>query len=160
MRFAPLGLGRPVWVDDPHFNLSYHVRHTALPAPGGEAQLRNLTGRVMAQQLDRAKPLWEMWIVEGLDDGRWALINKVHHCMVDGVSATDLLSVMLDPDPRPAAERAGRLDGGARAEQHRGARRRAWPTRCARARRWPASSRPRARRAGSPVELTVRAPAR
>ena len=99
VRFTPFGLSRPVWVDDPHFKLSYHLRHTALPSPGGEAELRNLTGRVMAQQLDRAKPLWEMWIVEGLEEGRWALVNKVHHCMVDGVSATDLLSVMLDPDP-------------------------------------------------------------
>ena len=70
VRFMPLGLSRPVWVDDPHFKLSYHLRHTALPAPGGEAELRNLTGRVMAQQLDRAKPLWEMWIVEGLGGGR------------------------------------------------------------------------------------------
>jgi diacylglycerol O-acyltransferase / wax synthase len=96
VRFVPLGLGRPIWVDDPHFNLIYHVRHTALPSPGGNEELRNLVGRVMAQQLDRSKPLWEMWIVEGLDAGRWALISKVHHCMVDGVSGTDLLAVMLD----------------------------------------------------------------
>ena len=85
-----------------HFNLDYHVRRTALPAPGGDEELRNLVGRVMSQQLDRAKPLWEMWVVEGLDDGRWALISKTHHCMVDGVSATDLLSVILSKhrDPR------------------------------------------------------------
>ena len=95
VRFVPLALGRPTWVDDPHFNLDYHVRRTGLPAPGGDEELRNLVGRVMSQQLDRAKPLWEMWIVEGLDDGRWALISKTHHCMVDGVSATDLLSVIL-----------------------------------------------------------------
>ncbi len=96
VRFVPLALGRPTWVDDRHFNLDYHVRRTALPAPGGDQELRNLVGRVMSQQLDRARPLWEMWIAEGLDDGRWAVISKVHHCMVDGVSATDLLSVLLD----------------------------------------------------------------
>jgi diacylglycerol O-acyltransferase len=95
VRFVPLALGRPTWVDDPHFNIEYHVRRTALPAPGGAQELRNLVGRVMSQQLDRDKPLWEMWVAEGLDDGCWALISKTHHCMVDGVSATDLLSVIL-----------------------------------------------------------------
>jgi diacylglycerol O-acyltransferase / wax synthase len=103
VRFVPLALGRPTWVDDPHFNLDYHVRRTALPAPGGDQELRNLVGRVMSQQLDRDKPLWEMWVVEGLDGGRWALISKTHHCLVDGVSATDLLSIILtkerEPDP-------------------------------------------------------------
>ncbi len=108
VRFVPLALGRPTWVDDPHFNLEYHVRRTALPRPGGDEELRKLVGRVMSQQLDRDKPLWEMWVVEGLEDGRWALISKTHHCMVDGVSATDLLSVILsqereaeDGDPEP-----------------------------------------------------------
>ena len=101
VRTVPLNLGRPVWVDDPHFNARYHVRHTALPSPGGEDQLRLLVGRVMAQQLDRAKPLWEIWIVEGLDDGRWALLSKVHHCMVDGVSGSDLLAVILDREREP-----------------------------------------------------------
>ncbi len=96
VRFVPLALGRPVWVDDPHFRLSYHVRRTALPSPGGAEELRRLVGRVMSQQLDRDRPLWEMWVVEGLGDGRWAVISKTHHCMVDGVSATDLLSVLLD----------------------------------------------------------------
>ncbi|MCH7707321.1 MAG: wax ester/triacylglycerol synthase family O-acyltransferase [Myxococcales bacterium] len=99
VRFVPLELERPVWVDDSHFNIGYHVRHTALPAPGGEDQLRALVGRVMAQQLDRAKPLWEMWIVEGLEEGCWALLSKTHHCMVDGVSATDLLTVIMDAEP-------------------------------------------------------------
>jgi diacylglycerol O-acyltransferase / wax synthase len=106
VRFVPLALGRPLWVDDPHFNAAYHLRHTALPPPGGDHELRNLTGRVMSQQLDRAKPLWEMWMVEGLGAGRWALLSKVHHCMVDGVSGTDLLTVILDtkrdPTPGPA----------------------------------------------------------
>jgi diacylglycerol O-acyltransferase len=99
VRTVPLELERPVWVDDPHFNIRYHIRHTALPSPGGEDQLRALVGRVMAQQLDRSKPLWEMWIAEGLDDGRWAILSKTHHCMVDGVSATDLLTVVMDADP-------------------------------------------------------------
>src|SRR5437667_4059465 len=84
VRFVPFQLGRPLWVDDPHFNIEYHIRHTALPAPGGDDQLRNLVGRVMAQQLDRNKPLWEMWMVEGLEDGHWALLSKTHHCRVDG----------------------------------------------------------------------------
>ena len=114
VRFVPLALGRPAWVDDPHFNLEYHVRRTALPAPGRDEELRNLVGRVMSQQLDRAKPLWEMWVAEGLGDGRWAVISKVHHCMVDGVSGTDLMTVILgkkreataavDDDWAPAAE--------------------------------------------------------
>lgn len=99
--FVPLALGRPVWVDDPHFTLDYHVRRTALPGPGGDEELRALVGRVMSQQLDRAKPLWELWVVEGLEDGRWGLISKSHHCMVDGVSATDLLSVLLDSERGP-----------------------------------------------------------
>ena len=98
VRFVPFELGRPVWVDDPHFNLDYHVRRTALPAPGGDDELRNLVGRVMSQQLDRSKPLWELWVAEGLDSGRWAMVSKTHHCMVDGVSGTDLLSVILSSE--------------------------------------------------------------
>ena len=101
VRYPPLHVGRPVWIDDRHFNIDYHVRRTALASPGGEDELRALVGRIMSQQLDRAKPLWEMWITEGLGGGRWALVSKVHHCMVDGVSATDLLSVMLDRDREP-----------------------------------------------------------
>ena len=105
VRFPPLALARPIWVDDSHFHLDYHVRRTALPAPGGDEELRNLVGRVMAQKLDRSKPLWEMWLAEGLGDGRWALVSKVHHCMVDGVSGTDLLSVVFDCERRsPPAE--------------------------------------------------------
>ncbi len=105
VRFVPFELGRPVWVDDPHFNIEYHLRHTALPAPGGETELRKLVGRVMAQQLDRTKPLWEIWVVEGLEDDRWAILAKTHHALVDGVSGTDLLAVIMDlsPDtPHPA----------------------------------------------------------
>src|SRR5947209_6352993 len=108
VRFPPLRVGPPVWIDDPHFNLDYHVRHTALAAPGGEDELRTLVGRVMSQQLDRARPLWEMWVVGGLGGERWALISKTHHCMVDGVSATDLLSVLLDAEREPACGPAPR----------------------------------------------------
>lgn len=100
--FVPFNLGRPVWIDDPHFRLDYHVRHTALPSPGGYEQLRNLASRVMSQRLDRARPLWELWLVEGLEDGHWGLISKVHHCLVDGVSGTELLGVILDAQPEPS----------------------------------------------------------
>ena len=99
VRAVPLSIGRPHWVDDQHFNLDYHLRRTGLPAPGGESELRHLVGRVMSQQLDRSKPLWEMWAVEGLEQGRWALISKIHHCMVDGVAGTDLISVLMDAEP-------------------------------------------------------------
>jgi WS/DGAT/MGAT family acyltransferase len=101
LRKVPFNLGPPVWVDDPKFDLRYHVRQTALPAPGGDQQLRRLMARVMTQRLDRDYPLWEYWLVEGLDQGRWALISKVHHCMVDGVSATDLYRVIFDASPEP-----------------------------------------------------------
>ena len=88
-------------MDDPGFNISYHVRHTALPAPGGQEELRRLTGRIFAQRLDRTKPLWEMWVVEGLDEGRFALINKTHHAVVDGVSGIDLTTAIFDIDASP-----------------------------------------------------------
>ncbi len=102
---VPLGQGRPVWVDDPHFNLRYHLRHTGLPAPGSEEQLKNLAGRVFAQGLDRTKPLWELWLVDGLHDGRFALVAKSHHALVDGISAVDITTVLLDaaPDAPPVA---------------------------------------------------------
>src|SRR5256886_4485450 len=94
----------PVWVDDDHFNLSYHVRHTSLPRPGDEEQLKRLAGRIMSQRLDRRRPLWEIWIVEGLEGGRFAMISKTHHCMVDGVAAVDLLAVLLSPTPEHPLE--------------------------------------------------------
>ncbi len=102
VRFALGGVGRPVWVDDPHFQVLYHIRRTAVPQPGGRDELRNLAGRVFAQLLDRSKPLWELWMVEGLEEGRWALISKVHHCMVDGVSATDLMTLIFDVSAEPS----------------------------------------------------------
>jgi len=102
LRTVPFRLGRPVWVDDPHFDLGYHVRRTALPAPGGDQQLAALMARVMSQRLDRDHPLWEYWLAEGLAGGRWALISKVHHCMVDGISGTDLYRVIFDFSPEPS----------------------------------------------------------
>jgi WS/DGAT/MGAT family acyltransferase len=103
VRFVPLRIGEPVWVDDPYFDIDYHLRHSAVPSPGTEAQLRATAARVFSQHLDRARPLWEIWMVEGLDEGRWALLSKVHHCMVDGVAATDLMSVMFDDSGEPTA---------------------------------------------------------
>src|SRR4051794_26274682 len=104
VREVPLQLGRPMWTDDPHFQILYHVRHTAVPRPGSDEQLRNLAGRVLGQRLDMAKPLWEVWLVEGLEDDRWAIISKVHHCMVDGIAGTDLMQVIFDlsPDVTPS----------------------------------------------------------
>jgi WS/DGAT/MGAT family acyltransferase len=101
LAFVPFGQGRPRWVDDPTFNIAYHVRATALPPPGGEEQLRALAGRVFSQRLDRDKPLWEVWLVEGLDHNRFALLSKVHHSLVDGVSGADLMTVLFDVTPEP-----------------------------------------------------------
>src|SRR5215217_5448825 len=102
LAFPPLETGRPLWVDDPNFNLEYHVRDTALPAPGSERQLRALAARVHSQALDRTKPLWEMWLVHGLEGGRFALLSKTHHALVDGVSGVDLATVLFDLQPTPA----------------------------------------------------------
>jgi diacylglycerol O-acyltransferase / wax synthase len=96
-----LDSGRPVWIDDPSFNLEYHVRHTALPAPGRWEQLQDLTARIFSQQLDRSKPLWEMWLIEGLEDNRFALITKTHHSLIDGIAGVDLATVLFDLSPEP-----------------------------------------------------------
>src|SRR6266516_399559 len=97
----PLEAGRPLWADDVNFNLTYHIRHTALPDPGGEAQLRRLAGRVFSQQLDRSKPLWELWLVQGLERDRFAILTKTHHAMVDGISGVDIGTVLFDLEPVP-----------------------------------------------------------
>ena len=99
-------LGHPVWIDDPDFNLLYHLRHTALPLPGDERRLKRLAGRIMSQKLDRTKPMWEIWFVEGLEGGRFAIISKVHHCLIDGISGVDLLASFMGPneDYRPPEE--------------------------------------------------------
>jgi diacylglycerol O-acyltransferase len=98
-----LDSGRPVWIDDPSFNLEYHIRHTALPAPGRWEQMQDLTARIFSQQLDRSKPLWEMWLIEGLEEDRFALITKTHHSLIDGIAGVDLATVLFDlsPDPPP-----------------------------------------------------------
>ena len=101
LRSVPLGQGRPKWIDDPHFNLRYHIRHTALPPPGDEAQLLTLAARVFSQRLDRSKPLWEMWLVDKVEGGRFALVTKSHHALVDGVSGVDITNVLFDTAPDP-----------------------------------------------------------
>ena len=101
LAFPPFGAGRPRWVDDAHFNLSYHVRHSALPEPGGDEELRRLAGRLFSQALDRAKPLWELWLVDGVGDG-FALIAKTHHALVDGISGVDIATVLFDLEREPA----------------------------------------------------------
>src|SRR4051795_12544033 len=105
----PLGTGRPLWVDDPDFNLEYHVRQTALPDPGSEEQLFNLASRIFSQQLDRSKPLWEVWIAEGLEGNRFAIISKTHHALIDGIAGVDLATVLFDVEPVPRKiEHSGR----------------------------------------------------
>ena len=101
LAFPRFEMGRPFWVDDPRFNLDYHVRHTGLPAPGFLEQLRGLAGRIFSQRLDRSKPLWEVWLVQGLEEGRFALISKTHHALVDGISGVDISTVLFDLSPVP-----------------------------------------------------------
>jgi diacylglycerol O-acyltransferase / wax synthase len=101
LAFPPLESGRPFWVDDPSFNLEYHVRHSALPAPGSEEQLKRTAARIYSQQLDRTKPLWELWLVQGLERKRFALVSKTHHALVDGVSGVDIATVLFDVKPVP-----------------------------------------------------------
>ncbi len=101
LSFPRMDTGRPFWVDDSRFNLEYHVRHTALPSPGSDDQLRQLIGRVFSQRLDRSKPLWEIWVVEGLTDNRFALVSKTHHALIDGISGVDIATVLFDLSPEP-----------------------------------------------------------
>ena len=102
LAFPPLQLALPLWIDDPRFNLEYHVRHAALPAPGSWDQLRALVGRIFSQGLDRSKPLWELWLVQGLHDRRFAIINKAHRAVVDGIAGVDISTVLFDTSPHPA----------------------------------------------------------
>src|SRR6201994_2298834 len=106
----PLETGRPLWIDDPDFNLEYHVRHTALPPPGTEDQLFLLASRIASQQLDRSKPLWENWLVEGLQDGRFAVISKAHHALVDGIAGVDLASFLFEVEREPRAPEGAELE--------------------------------------------------
>src|SRR4030095_10810124 len=101
----------PVWVDDEHFSIDFHVRHTALPQPGDRRQLKRLSGRILSQRLDRRRPLWELWVVEGLEGGdRFAIVQKAHHSVIDGISGVDLMALLLrgepsdDYEPAPAWE--------------------------------------------------------
>jgi diacylglycerol O-acyltransferase / wax synthase len=101
LAYVPLGQGRPVWTDDPHFNPRYHIRHMALPRPADDAALKQLAGRLFSQRLDRSKPLWEIWLVQHMAGGRFALIAKTHHALVDGVSGVDITTVLFDTAPEP-----------------------------------------------------------
>src|SRR3954470_4064842 len=100
VREVPVHLGLPVWVDDADFDLEYHVRRSALPGPGTEEQLRALVGRLLGRRLDRSRPLWEIYLVEGLADGRFAVVTKTHHAMVDGLASMDVGALLLDPTPQ------------------------------------------------------------
>jgi len=103
VRTVPGHLANPVWVDDPHFDLTYHVRRSALPKPGTPAQLRELVGRLQSRQLDRSRPLWELYLVHGLSGDRKAIYTKVHHAAIDGMSGIDLMEAThtLRPDEPP-----------------------------------------------------------
>jgi len=114
---VPLGLDLPYWVDDPHFDLSYHVRRIAVPSPGGLNELMALAGYLHSQPLDRSRPLWEAWLVEGLADGRNALYIKTHHCLMDGVSGVGLAELLCDLAPEPALKPIFPVDGGPEGEQ-------------------------------------------
>ena len=109
VRTVPLQIFRPAWSDDEHFEIGYHIRHAAVPRPGGARQLRRLAGQIYAQPLNRSRPLWEAWLLEGLEGGRWGILNKVHHCMVDGIGGSDLMAEVFDlgPDARPPVQPAG-----------------------------------------------------
>ena len=102
LAFVPLDQGRPVWADDPYFNPRYHIRHTALPKPADEIALKRLAGRLFSQRLDRSKPLWEIWLVQTMSGGRFALIAKTHHALVDGISGVDITTVLFDTAREPA----------------------------------------------------------
>jgi diacylglycerol O-acyltransferase / wax synthase len=126
VRTVPLQVFRPAWADDEHFEIGYHVRHAAVPKPGAGRQLRQLAGQIFAQRLDRDRPLWEAWFLEGMEGGRWAIISKVHHCMVDGIGGTDLMTEVFDHgpdvsrvapatwDPEPGPSVAGQVISGLR----------------------------------------------
>ncbi|MCA1838872.1 MAG: wax ester/triacylglycerol synthase family O-acyltransferase [Actinobacteria bacterium] len=105
---VPYGLGYPFWVDDPGFDLSYHLRHSALPSPGNDEQLCDYAARLISRPLDRSRPLWELYVIDGLKGGRSAIVSKTHHAMVDGLSSMDLATVLLDFEPDPPAMTSGK----------------------------------------------------
>ena len=100
LAFPPLRLGTPLWVDFPDFDIAAHVRHVSLPAPGSDAQFHELIGASLSPPLDRAKPLWELWLVDGFEDDRFGIIYKTHHAMADGISATDVGMLLFDVEPK------------------------------------------------------------
>ena len=124
---VPLGLDHPYWIEDPDFDLDFHIRDSAVPPPGDDRQLAETVARIFARPLDRTRPLWELYLIHGLQGGRVALLTKVHHSVVDGVSGNEILAVLLDPSPEgreiPPPRRRGAA--GARAERARDARPRA-----------------------------------
>ena len=103
VRTTPFQLLRPVWADDQEFSIRHHVRYTQAPAPGGPGELRAIAAKLFARPLERSRPLWEEWLIDGLEDGRWAIVSKIHHCMVDGIGGNDLMALVFDtaPDERP-----------------------------------------------------------
>ena len=112
LAYVPFDQGRPVWTDEPHFNPRYHIRHTALPRPADEEALKRLAGRLFSQRLDRSKPLWEIWLVQRMSGGRFALIAKTHHALVDGISGVDITTVLFDAAPDAGLPRARRARRG------------------------------------------------
>lgn len=112
LRRVAFGIAAPAWVDDPEFDLHWHIRSTALPAPGGRHEIERLLSRVMSRRMYRSRPMWEYWLCEGLEDGRWGLLSKMHHSMVDGVSGTDLYQLVLDPTPVPGGPETDNWDPG------------------------------------------------
>src|SRR2546421_3984716 len=106
LQYVPFDQGRPIWADDPHFNPRYHIRHTALPAPADDAALKRLAGRLFSQRLDRSKPLWEIWLVQNMSGGRFALVAKTHHALVDGISGVDITTGLFDTAREPGAPAA------------------------------------------------------
>lgn len=104
LHYPPREAGRPYWIDDVSFDIEDHIRHTALPSPGSEEELMKLAARIFSQRLDRGRPLWELWIVEGLEDNRFALISKTHHALIDGVSGVDLATVLCTLGPEMPEE--------------------------------------------------------
>jgi WS/DGAT/MGAT family acyltransferase len=104
---VPFDLDRPYWIDDPDFDLDFHLRHIAVPPPGDDQQLSELVARIHARPLDRSRPLWEVYVIEGLANGRIALYTKIHHCTIDGASGTELMRVLLDTTPEPVPEPPG-----------------------------------------------------
>jgi len=106
LQFVPFGVNLPVWIDDVDFDLRYHIRSLALPRPGSDAQLKRLVGDILSQPLDRTRPLWEMWLIEGLRGGGCALVSKMHHCLADGIASVNVATVILDTEPSPSDDGA------------------------------------------------------